>query len=225
MIDEQITELKNVFLKSAFHVEKMMAATMKAIKENNIEESKRIIIEMEPVANDYEVQVEQECISVSARFQPEVKNLRTIVMIMKMNVDLERIADMCVNVSDSFMDISNIGSPDEVLKIHALDMFGKASKMYKASISAFINEDINLAKGVLEMDEEVDYLNRKIVKDVVTLIEKKPNLANTYLHYVRMAKNIERIADLSTNVCENVIYMVKGIDVRHNKAGCDNLSE
>jgi phosphate transport system protein len=151
-------------------------------------------------------------------FEPRAKNLRLILMILKMNNDLERMADHAVNIADSASFLIKLAKEESMEEI--LNLSNETKEMLKGSIDSFIDGDTKKAKKVCKQDDVVDELRDKIIKTSVMNMcvePDAPDLIDQKVQIMRIAKNLERIADLSTNICEDTIYMVEGKDIKHRK--------
>ena len=138
-----------------------------------------------------------------------------ILMIIKMNIDLERIADQCVNIAESasvFIKGNNIKPLEDFLK-----MSERVKTMVVDAINSFVKENTDLAKEVCENDEWVDDMNEKVIKHLITEISKDPGSVEKYSHLIRISHNFEKIADLATNIAEETVYVVLGEDIKHKK--------
>ncbi|MBI3602009.1 MAG: phosphate signaling complex protein PhoU [Candidatus Omnitrophica bacterium] len=216
MLTEKMVELKHRLLEDAALVEDMIAKSTKGLLEKNVALLQEVINTEEPKVNDYDRAIEKMCVELIAQFEPVARDLRLVVMIIKMNKDLERMADHAVNICESgvFL-LSNpiLGSYDD------LRLMGEnAVKMLKDSINAFVNEDVHLAQLVCNRDNIVDNTGDKILKDLIEVMRGKKDAIPRSLQLMRIAHNFERIADLSTNIAEEVIYIVEGRDIKHHQA-------
>ena len=168
----------------------------------------------EPKANDYDREIDEMCVEIIAQYEPVARDLRMVIMIVKMNKDLERIADHAVNVCESalFLISKPVLAPLQDLKL----MEENAARMLKDSINAFVNENVRLAQTVLERDNIVDSAGDKILKELTDMMRAHKDVIPRALHVMRIAHNLERIADLATNIAEEVIYIVDGRDIKHH---------
>jgi phosphate transport system protein len=135
-------------------------------------------------------------------------------MVMKMGNDLERIGDHAVNIAESGLYL--IERPQVKPFVDIPRMSEVTIKMLKDGIQAFINEDADLAKSVCERDSIVDELRIQILRELITFMVSDATTIERCLHLIRVSGNLERIADLSTNMCEEVIFMVKGRVIKHH---------
>jgi len=213
MINDKKQELKQLLMAEATLVEKMVSMAIGGLYKMG-SAFKDEVMTFEERVNKLEVEVDAKCVSLIALFQPEAKDLREIMMIYKINNDLERLGDQAVNIAESAAQL--VGSP----VLHAIpelfEMKDLTLKMLKDSLDAFSAEDVMSAKAVCDSDNLVDENNRNIYKHLVQLIKDNPQQVDLYLHILRIAKNLERIADLSTNIAENAVYLAAGRIIKHH---------
>jgi phosphate transport system protein len=160
-----------------------------------------------------ELALDEKAINIIAKFQPVAKNLRMIISIIKMNNDLERIADHCVNIAQSGLYLN--GYPAAKPFIDLPEMKNIVSEMLRKSSISLIDNDTIIANSVLTMDDEVDKYKKLIIEELIPLLADKKQNARGILEIINVVNNLERIADLSTNVCEDVIYMESGEVAKH----------
>jgi len=194
--------------------ESMIAKSIRGLLDKDERALKELVEKDEPDANRYEVEIDELITETIAQFSPKAKDLRTVLMILKMNNDLERIGDLAVNIAESALFL--IDKPPVKPLIDIPRMAELAGKMLKNSIDSFVNEDPVLAKSVCEMDNEVDNLRDQILRELITFMVSDPSTIERSIHLIRISRNLERIADLSTNICEDVIFMVEGRTIKHH---------
>jgi len=209
---ESMKNLKNDLIQMAEATLQMMENSVRAILEGK-EELIREVFEKEDEINRKEVEIEEKAIELMARFQPEAQNLRTLVMVLKINNDLERIADHAVNIARraSFL----IKEPPVKPYIDLPRMAEITKKMLSDALKSFMEGDSKLAKSVCERDDLVDNLYFQIFRELLTYMMQDPRVIERSIRIVEVAKNIERIADLATNLSEDVIYIVDGKIIKH----------
>jgi phosphate transport system protein len=214
MFKERVTELKHQLLQDASLVEDMIGKSIKGVLDKNSTLLEEVMVTHEPRVNNYDRTIEKMCVELIAQFEPVARDLRMVIMIVKMNKDLERMADHAVNICESgvFLIENPIAGSAEDLKL----MGENSVRMLKDSINAFVNEDVSLAQSVCECDNIVDDAGDKILKDLTELMRSKKEAIPKCLQMMRIAHNLERIADLSTNIAEEVIYIVEGRDIKHH---------
>lgn len=214
MLPEKIAELKKRIIEDAALVEDMIEKAIKGLKEKDMNILNSVINTSEEKVNEFEIQIDELCINTIALFQPEAKDLRTILMILKMNNDLERMGDMAVNIAESSLFL--IDRP-EVKKLIDIPRMGKETiQMLHDSISSFINEDAPLARDVVTRDDLIDGLRDQVIRELITYMSKDTSVIERSLHLVKISQNLERIADLTTNICEDVIFIVNGKVIKHH---------
>ena len=213
MLIHKLNELKQMLMAEASLVEKMLSISMNAIMggyECNLTE----VGHFEKRVNQLEMEIESFCTQLIALFQPEAKDLRAILMSYKINNDLERLGDQAVNITESANTI--FGNPI-VKELPELDTMRKATlRMLTESISAFTDQNVELARKVCENDTIVDNLNRGIITKLIAMMKDNPQQIDVYLHLMRIARNLERVADLSTNVAENTVFLALGKVIKHH---------
>jgi phosphate transport system protein len=216
MFEEKLANLKRELVEYAGLVESMIEKAVKGLLEKEPDLFTDVIEEDEARANMYEVEIDELGTVLIAQHEPKAKDLRTILMIMKMSNDLERMGDHAVNIAQSGRYL--IERPLVKPFIDIPRMSNVTIGMLKDSIVAFINEDAKLARSVCERDSEVDALRDQLFRELITYMVSDSKTIERALHLTRVAGNLERIADLSTNICEDVIFMVKGQVIKHHQA-------
>ena len=215
MLKKDLDLLGKQLLESASLVKGMIQKSIRGLtqKEKNI--LLEVIEQDEPRENELEIAIEESCIQQIACYQPQAKDLRTIMMVMKMNNDLERMGDEAVNISESALFL--IEKPEVKPLIDIPRMAEEATKMIEDSLKSFINEDIQLAQNVCERDDIVDGLRDQILRELITFMAADPTVIEPSIRLIRISRSLERIADLSTNICEDVIYMAEGRVIKHGQ--------
>jgi phosphate transport system protein len=215
MLEESLEEVKEKLLQSASLIERMIEKSMMGLTQRDEEVLLEVIERDEPRENELELEIEETCIHVIARYQPQARDLRTIMMVSKMNNDLERMGDEAVNISESALFL--IKRPEVKPLIDIPKMAEETRKMLKDSLSSFMDEDPQLAKSVCERDDIVDGLRDQILGELVTFMASDPTTIERSNHLIRISRSLERIADLSTNISEDVIYMIEGKTIKHGR--------
>ncbi|MEN6445806.1 MAG: phosphate signaling complex protein PhoU [Candidatus Cloacimonas sp.] len=213
MLNERIYELKKTLLEEAGLVEKMVVLAMEELV-NFGKSYQEEVNTLENKVNKIEIDLDDKCLTLIALNQPEAKDLRQILMIYRINNDLERLGDQAVNIAESAAHL--MGNPVLQLIPELFAMQDSALKMLKDALTAFTTEDNVLSHQVCDADNVVDDYNRKIYRHLIELIQANPLQTDLYLHILRIAKNLERIGDLSTNIAENTIFLAQGKVIKHN---------
>lgn len=212
MLQDKILELKELLMSEASMVEYMVSLSIDGLfsSAGNLLED---ILNWETNVNQLELEIDTQCTAAIALYQPEAKDLRLILMIYRINNDLERLGDQAVNIAESVEHLR--GNPVIGELPELLEMKQAALGMLKDSLDAFAKEDVAQSRTVCGTDNTVDELNRRIYLHLVELLKASPELTERYLHLLRIAKNLERIGDLSTNIAENTIYLAVGKVIKH----------
>jgi phosphate transport system protein len=214
MLEEKITDLKRELIGFASLVEQMIEKSIKGLLNKKRESLLEILENDEPKANNLELELDELCTTLIAQFEPKAKDLRTILMIAKMSNDLERMGDHAVNIAESSLFLIERPLVKSMLDIPR--MAELTTNMLRDSIDAFINEDTTLAKEVCERDSMVDDLKDQLLRELITFMSSDSTTIERSIHLIRISGNLERIADLSTNICEDVIFVAKGKVIKHH---------
>jgi phosphate transport system protein len=171
------------------------------------------VIEGDTRIDRCEVDVEEQCLKILALHQPVAEDLRFIAAVIKMNNDLERMADLAVNIAERAVVLAD-GEPlpiPDTLKA----MTDATMRMVRDSLDAFVNRDVVNARAICGQDDEVDQYNREIITELQEMMERAPETVRRALHLFSAARHLERIADHATNIAEDVVYLVEGEIIRH----------
>ncbi len=213
MLERRLAILKEKLLKMANLAEDMVNHSMKALVEKNMELAERVKFKEEPVVNELEIEIDEYAVETLALFQPRARDLRTVVMILKMNNDLERVGDLATNIAEFAMEL--IPQPDVKPYVDLPRMANIAVKMLDDSITAFISQDSKLGRDICKRDDLVDNLNEQIIRELLTFMIQDPRTVGRSLLIIRISENLERVADLATNIGEDVVYIVESTIIKH----------
>ena len=212
--DESLKELKEDILKMGAYAEEAIYRSMEALKDRNKETAKNVIASDNRI-DELELAIDEKCIDLIARHQPMAKDLRFITTGMKLNAELERIADIAVDISQRILEIVDkplLKPLEDLPKLAAV-----AQNMVKMSIDSFISGDVETAKKALLKDSEADNLRNSIQKELVEeYMVKDGSTAPRAVQLLLIARFLERICDHTTNIAEDVIYMVQAKVVKHH---------
>ena len=163
--------------------------------------------------DNLEIALEEECLKVLALHQPVATDLRLIVSILKINNDLERVADFAVNIAERAIDLSGairIDCPYDVAS-----MSEQVQKMLKMCLDALVEQDTELARKTIKLDDVVDAMHRANFDKVKEAIRSDPTYLDGLVYYLSISRYLERMGDLATNIAEDVVYLVDGEIIRH----------
>ena len=215
LLHKELGQLEKQLLTLTAVVEESVQQAIKALSGHNRELAQKVIDNDDHI-NRLEVDLEEECLKVLALHQPVANDLRMIVAVLKINNDLERIADQAANICERALAISE--SPKMICPLELDKMGGKVIDMLEKALNSLVNADLEMARNVLELDDEVDAIhsgNYKLFKDYV---RHHPDSVDIVLSYLTVSRHLERVADLATNIAEDVIYLNEGSIVRHTIA-------
>lgn len=210
---QEITNLKSMVESIATEAEAALAKALEAVSTMNVSLAKEVI------GGDYkidcdEVKVEEECLKILALYQPVASDLRLVITILKINHDLERVADFAVGIARRAIDMANFIDTD-IERFDFRKMEETVRGMLKKALQVMKNADPLMAFVIIRQDEVVDAIHRENDVRARELIALYPQQAGYYLDSMNISRSLERVADIATNICEDVIYLESGKIVRH----------
>lgn len=212
--EKELTELKDKILQAGAIVEMMIFHCMQALTErnNNIAES---VIDKDTYVDQLEMEIDSCCLNLLALRQPAASDLRFIAIGLKISKDLERMGDLAVNISEHAIALNL----EEQLKpyLDLPQMADHVQKMVKSALDAFVNRDTLVARQVCERDVLVDELNKKISAELLIIMQNHQDAIARGVELIHICRHLERVADHATNIAEQVIFMVEGLDIRHGQ--------
>ena len=174
----------------------------------------QMVLEGETQINVSEREIDEKAFDLLAMQQPMAVDLRFILAVTKINADLERVGDQAVNIAERVMDMMSLPAVD--LPVDIARMSAAVSAMVRRALESFIEAKAELAQAVLEMDNVVDRMRDEAFIVLVKTMNEHPETTRQALDALLVARNLERVADHATNIAEDVIFWVRGADVRHN---------
>jgi phosphate transport system protein len=210
--EQELEKLKAKLLEMGALVENAVYRSVQGVVEKN-EELARQVLKNETRINDLEIEIDNAAIGLLALQQPVAADLRLITVALKINNDLERMGDLAVNIAHRALDM--IREPVIHPMVDVPHIAGLVQSMVRKSLDSFVNRDPELARSVLASDDAVDNLRTASYHELVSYMEKDSGNIHQALNLWTVVRNLERIADHSTNIAENVLFLVKGVDVRH----------
>ena len=214
--DQELQGLRDRMLAMAGMAEQAVGKSIAALVDRNLQMAQEVILEDAQI-NRLEVEIEETCLSLLARYQPEARDLRFIAMVFKIVNDLERVGDQAVNVGERTLDL--LQAPLLKPLIDIPKMAALAQQMLKDSLDAFVHLDPEKARAVCRRDDEVDRLNDQVYHDLLVTMTQDPKTITRAIDLILIGRNIERVADHATNIAEDVYYLVKGTTIKHRLAG------
>ena len=208
----ELDSLKNRLLEMGSVSERMVARASEAL----VRRDRAIVADVladEEVLDRMQVQIDGEAVRLITVYTPTAKDLRFLLMVVRINTELERIGDQAVNNCEY---VEMFLSDPPARPMHDLSrMTDIACEMVHGALAAFATEDVEMAKRVVALDDQVDALNRQTFTDLIADRTNDPELVKRSMSLILLARSIERIADHAENICEEVVFLVKGEDIRH----------
>lgn len=211
--DNNLKELSDLLLKMAEKSELAIKEAMIALINQDMEKAKQVI-DGDNEIDDLEYEINDKALLLIARQSPVATDLRKINVALKVSSEVERFADIAVNIAKSAMHIGDEEHFKEIIDIPK--MMEMALEMVADSIRAYHSEDVTLAKKCAEKDDAVDKMFGSLIQELLSYIPRNPNATNQIIQLAFVCRYIERIADHSTNIAEHVIYLVTGNRVNLN---------
>jgi phosphate transport system protein len=213
-LDQELVDLKQQLLKLGTLVEAAIVGAVESLKELNIGMVNKVISDDRAI-DEMENSIDERCLDLLALRQPMAIDLRFITMSMKISTDLERIADLAVDIAQRVHDL--VGKPLLKPLIDIPKLTNLAQRMTKDALDAFVNKDAELAGSVILRDSEADKLRNLVQKELVNdYMSKDPATASRAVPLLLIARHLERICDHATNIAEDVIYMINAKVVKHH---------
>ena len=210
---QNLDDLKEKLLVMAGMAEQAIQRSIEAYRTRDLSICE-LVFRAEPSINRLEREIDQMALDLLAMEQPMAIDLRFILAVIRINADLERVGDQAVNIAVRVREMgafANIDLPVDIPKLASL-----AAAMVRKALQAFIEADAELADSVLKMDDQVDEMNDAAFYSLSSLIKEQPELTPQSLNALIISRNLERVGDHATNIAEDVIFWVRGADVRHN---------
>ena len=211
----QLDALKGRLVSYGRFVQDMIEKSRQALATRQTGLLDDIISRDEPRANESEMDLEEECTSLIAQHQPMARDLRAILMILRITNGLERIADHAVNIAEAVSDHVTGSSPAPDPEM--MEMFDETIRMLDESLRAFVDEDAALGLKVCEADNTIDARATAILDRLSSSMTQDPPSIPRSLAVLKISANLERVADISTNIGEDVIYMTEGRVIKHHR--------
>lgn len=212
IIDSQLEELKKLMLEMGGQVEK----AFRTVTDGLLKKDKKLLQEVHVIEthiNDLQIKIDEACLQVLAKQGPVAKDLRLILSIIKINTDLERMGDQCVNVAHLGRELLERGYASSTQDLESMSQI--VGEMIKGSLDSFVKMDVEAAKLILRMDDKVDQLKNKVYKESTAQMKSDSQHIESLMDMILIARNFERLGDHATNVAEDVIFAFSGKDVRH----------
>ncbi|MGB3480302.1 MAG: phosphate signaling complex protein PhoU [bacterium] len=211
--DEELQKVKKNLLEMASLVEESITKALEALKKKDLKMASKIK-EIDHRIDRFEIAIEDQCIELIARHQPVGTDLRFLIGVIKMNNDMERMGDHAVNIAGSVAFL--IEQPRIKPVSNIWSMANEVKEMLKNSVKSFMDNDAERAQQVCARDNVVDEMRDETIRILLTHMLEQPDKIGSAIPLLLVAKNLERIADLTTNICEDVIYIAQARIIKHH---------
>jgi len=213
--EQKLEDLKANLIRMGSFAEQAIADSIRALLDGNIELAEQVIMQDKQI-DLFEIVIDGSVVDLLALQQPVAKDLRFILAASKINNDLERIGDHAVNIAESARYCASLPRSGITVDIPQAAQITKA--MLRDSIDGFIHNNTDLCRAVLKSDDLIDSINQRTCQEMVAVMKKNPDIIEYALELVRVSRNLERVADLATNIAEEVIFATDATVVKHHKS-------
>jgi phosphate transport system protein len=217
-LERDLENLQQSLLTLAASVEEAIHKAIRALQERSAPVAEEVIDGDNQIDAD-ENYIEEECLKMLALHQPVAIDLRRIAAALKINGELERMADLAEDIAERALHLASLPATPVPSKLQR--MTDLTAAMVHQSLDAFVNLDARLARTVCRLDDEVDRYNSEIIGDLIALMRSNPAVVEQSLSFFSATRHLERIADHATNIAEDVVYMVEGEIIRHRPAAVE----
>jgi phosphate transport system protein len=209
---QQMENVRRQLVFMGSEVEKQIRASVDSVI-NNTPDRAREVIGGDAAINELEVKIEDAVVHLFALQQPVAIDLRFLIAVLKINNDLERIADHAVNIANCAVRISELRPSKVTIDLRNLGAI--AMSMLSDTLKAFVTKDAGLARKVIERDDDVDSRYAGLIRELLTYMAEDPTSISRGIELISVAKNLERVADLATNIAEDTIFIAEARQVKH----------
>lgn len=213
-LSHDLDELHQDLLSMCGQVEEMIHQAVGQLDHPKFEDA-RALTQRDDAIDDWDVRIEDSCLKVLALHQPVAIDLRRIASVMKIAAELERVADLAVNIAERACGLAS--APNVTVPDRLKDMAQRAVDMLHRAIDSYVEMDSGKARDVCAEDDSVDELNREMIHDLIEAMHQQPDRIEPLLHLFSASRQVERVADHATNIAEDVVYLVEGTIIRHGR--------
>ena len=210
---EELQQLKTRLLEMGGLAEDRVRSIVGALVDRNPATVDRVLAGDTPI-NQLHIEIDSRCVKLLALHQPMAVDLRAILSAVKINTDLERVGDLAINIAEAVKRYMRHPPVKELIDIPR--MADIAQRMLRDALDAYVRRDTELARAVLNADDELDALKTQVFRELLTYMLQDPHTIEPALDLILISRHLERIGDHATNIAEDVIFMVSARDVRHH---------
>ena len=213
---EQLEQLSELILRMGGLAEEAIGKSVRALVDRDSELARQVLSGDSPV-DALELEIDDLCVEILARHQPLARDLRFVATAMKITPDLERIADHAVNVAERTLELND--EPPLTVLVDMPLLAGRAQRMVRGALDAFMRHDPQAALDVIRMDSELDHRMEQVFRVLLSYMLGDPKTISRALRMMFVAKYFERIGDQATNICEQIVYMTEARVIKHKALG------
>ena len=212
-LQEELEQLKTQLLVMAGAAEEQVSAAVLSLVDRDYKLAERVLSGDDPI-NQFHLELDERCFQLLALHQPMATDLRIVVSAVKINSDLERIGDFAINVAEAAL--RYLRHPAVKPLIDIPKMADVAQGMLRDALNAYVQQDTVLAEAVLDRDDTLDGLKDQVFRELLSFMLSNPTITEPALELILISRHLERIGDHATNIAEEAIFIVSGLDVRHH---------
>ena len=220
--EEEFRRLNNTLLEMGTLVAQSVHRSVYALVDKN-EDYAHQVIRDEARVDQMEIQIDDMAASLIVREQPVASDMRLVVAVIKIDTDLERMGDLAVSIVEKALSL--IRQPPLAAPLDVTELVALVESMVLGCLDAFVKRDAEIARSVIASDDQVDSVRSRLSAELVSLMQGDPGSVTRALDYMTVIRSLERIADHTTNIAEEVIFLIQGIDVRHRRANSPEVSD
>lgn len=207
-----LNELHKDLLSMCASVEDMIHRAVGLLSQPDIDQAKQLI-QQDNEIDQWDVRIEDSCLKILALHQPVAIDLRRITVVMKISAELERVADLAVNIAERSLGL--LDGPESTVPELLKDMAQRAVDMLHGSIDAYVDLNSSRARQIIREDDLVDETNRELINSLIRQMHEQPDRLDALLHLFSALRQVERVGDHASNIAEDVVYLVEGRIIRH----------
>jgi phosphate transport system protein len=211
--EDSLDKLRTRLIRMGSIVEEQVEFSLKCVLDGN-QELARLVLERDEKIDKLDMKIDKQCQKIFALHQPVASDLRLLLAALKINNELERTGDLACNVVRNFLDQPTL--PDIAKKMSLYRLTSGVHAMVKGSLDSFVNNDPALAYQIMRTDNQIDSMTKEIFDATVAYMKTDPSLIDSSVALLMVLRNLERMADQATNICENVIFLIEAKLVKMN---------
>jgi phosphate transport system protein len=216
--DDELSELKSTLLAMSAEAQTALATAVDALLQRD-EQKAAQVISADHQIDALELEIEDLVVTLLATQQPMARDLRLLMAAMKIANDLERVGDHAVNIAQSAERL--VASPPIVPEPEIIEMARLARRMLADALDAFVRADAQAGRGITRRDDQVDALHDSVFRILLTHMMETPHIISAAMELFLVSRNLERVADLATNIAEDVVFLVEGKSIKHHVEDVD----